>query len=266
MKDLFNQISNGLGGLGGLGDKLNGALGGQQKADAPSGQGTGNALGDMVKSAGGLGGLLGSAALGGLLGTLMSGKTARKVAKGALMVGGTAAVGALAWKFYQKWSGANGAAPQGQPAEPAPSARPAPSGWPAELQQTPPPAVSADQTALLLLEAMVFAARADGHIDDKERANIHNAVESLFPGRDMAQVLDTLLNKPLDPASLASRIANHDEARDLYRLSAMIIDVDHFMERSYLDGLAAALKIASEEKAALDSEVEETKRTAIEPS
>ena len=54
MKDLFNQISNGLGGLGGLGDKLNGALGGQQKADAPSGQGTGNALGDMVKSAGGL--------------------------------------------------------------------------------------------------------------------------------------------------------------------------------------------------------------------
>ena len=67
MKDLFNQISNGLGGLGGLGDKLNGALGGQQKADAPSGQGTGNALGDMVKSAGGLGGLLGSAALGGLV-------------------------------------------------------------------------------------------------------------------------------------------------------------------------------------------------------
>ena len=88
MKDLFNQISNGLGGLGGLGDKLNGALGGQQKTDAPSGQGTGNALGDMVRSAGGLGGLLGSAALGGLLGTLMSGKTARKVAKGALMVGG----------------------------------------------------------------------------------------------------------------------------------------------------------------------------------
>ena len=263
MKDLLNQIGNGLGGLGGLGDKLNNALGGQRKADAPSGQGMGNALGDMVKSAGGLGGLLGSAALGGLLGTLMSGKTARKVAKGALVVGGTAAVGALAWKFYQKWSGTSGTAPQGQAGEAAP-AQPAPGGWPAELQQTPPPAVSADQTALLLLEAMVFAARADGHIDDKERANIHNAVESLFPGRDMAQVLDTLLNKPLDPASLASRIANHDEARDLYRLSAMIIDVDHFMERSYLDGLAAALKITPEEKAALDGEVAEAKANAVE--
>ena len=127
MKDLFNQISNGLGGLGGLGDKLNGALGGQQKADAPSGQGTGNALGDMVKSAGGLGGLLGSAALGGLLGTLMSGKTARKVAKGALMVGGDGPP-SVPWhgNSTRSWSGANGAAPQGQPAEPAPSAQPAP--------------------------------------------------------------------------------------------------------------------------------------------
>ena len=266
MKDLFNQISNGLGGLGGLGGKLNGALGGQREAGAPSGQGAGNALGDMVKSAGGLGGLLGSAALGGLLGALMSGKTARKVAQGALMAGGTAAVGALAWKFYQKWAGTNGAAPQGQPAKPIPPAHPTPGGWPAELQQTPPPAGSADQSALLLLEAMIFAARADGHIDDKERANIHKAVESLFPMQDMAQVLDTLLHKPLDPASLASRVTSHDEARDLYRLSAMIIDVDHFMERSYLDGLAAALTITPEEKAALDKEVEETKRAAIEPS
>lgn len=174
MKGLFNQISNGLGGPGGLGDKLNGALGGQQKADAPSGQGTGNALGDMVKSAGGLGGLLGSAALGGLLGTLMSGKTARKVAKGALMVGGTAAVGALAWKFYQEVVRSQRRGPTGdppnRPRQPSPHRAAGP-----PVQQTPPPAVSADQTALLLLEAMVFAARADGHIDDKERANIHNA-------------------------------------------------------------------------------------------
>ena len=39
----------------------------------------------------------------------------------------------------------------------------------------------------------------------------------------------------------------------------MIIDVDHFMERSYLDGLAAALKIAPEEKAALDSGLKKPK-------
>lgn len=253
MKDLFNQIGNS---LGGLGDKLNGALGGQQQPASGQGGGLGNALGDVVKSAGGFGGLLGSAALGGLLGTLLSGKTARKVAQGALMVGGTAAAGALAWKFYQKWAGNNAAA---QPASPDVPPAPAPSGWPAELASPQPPAAQPDQTALLLLEAMVFAARADGHIDEKEQANIRNAVESLFPGRDMGQVLDGFLNKPLDPAALASRIADPEEARDLYRLSGMIIDVDHFMERSYLDGLASALGISPDEKAALDRDVAELK-------
>ena len=250
MKDLFSQIGNS---LGGLGDKLSGALNGQQQPASGQG-GLGNALGDMVKSSGGLGGLLGSAAIGGLLGSLLSGKTAGKLAQGALMVGGTAAAGALAWKFYQKWSGNQQSAPGAQSA-PAPSA---PSGWPAEIASPQPPEQS-EQTALLLLEAMVFAARADGHIDEKERANIRQAVESLFPGRDMGQVLDGLLNKPLDPAALASRISNHEEARDLYRLSGMIIDVDHFMERSYLDGLASALDIVPDEKAALDREVAELK-------
>ena len=251
MKDLFNQIGSG---LGGLGDKINGALGGQQQSASGQGGRLGSALGDVVKSAGGLGGLLGSAALGGLLGTLLSGKTARKVAQGALMVGGTAAAGALAWKFYQKWSGNNAASPSASPA-----AQPAPSGWPAELASPQSPVAQPDQTALLLLEAMVFSARADGHIDEKEQANIRNAVESLFPGRDMGQVLDGFLNKPLDPAALAARISNPEEARDLYRLSGMIIDVDHFMERGYLEGLASALGISPEEKAALDREVAELK-------
>ena len=260
MSDFLKQIGNGLnglGGLGGLGDKLNEALGGQRKPEG-SAQGSGNAIGDLVKSAGGLGGLLGSAALGGLLGTLMSGKTAHSVAKGALVVGGTAAVGALAWNFYQKWAGNPGsnAAPQSAPE----TAAPAPSGWPEALSQPAQvPAASADQTALLLLEAMVFAARADGHIDDKERDNIRNAVESLFPGRDMGSVLETMLDKPLDPATLAARINNHDEARDLYRISAMIIDADHFMERSYLEGLASALALSPAEKATLDAEVDSAK-------
>lgn len=196
----------------------------------------------------------------------MSGKTARKVAKGALMVGGTAAVGCLGMEILpevvrSQRRGPTGATRRTGPVSPARTERLA-----RRAAANAAPGCFGGSDGPVVAGGDGFRRRADGHIDDKERANIHNAVESLFPGRDMAQVLDTLLNKPLDPASLASRIANHDEARDLYRLSAMIIDVDHFMERSYLDGLAAALKIAPEEKAALDSEVEETKRTAIEPS
>lgn len=266
MKDLFNQISNGLGGLGGLGDKLNGALGGQQKADAPSGQGTGNALGDMVKSAGGLGGLLG---LGGARGTARHADVGQDGPQGCQRRadgwwdGRRRCLGMeiLPEVVRSQRRGPTGATRRTGPVSPARTERLA-----RRAAANAAPGCFGGSDGPVVAGGDGFRRRADGHIDDRERANIHNAVESLFPGRDMAQVLDMLLNKPLDPASLASRIANHDEARDLYRLSAMIIDVDHFMERSYLDGLAAALKIAPEEKAALDSEVEENKRTAIEPS
>lgn len=261
MKNILGSLTGGLqnamgnSGLGGVGEKLSGALGGN--AAMPNMPNLGNL--------GGIGGLLGAGALGGLLGTLMSGKTAKTVAKGALVVGGTAAVGALAWNFYQKW--AQNSAGQGAqaPATAVPAAQPSPSGWSAQLNpETTAPVAAlppADAKALLLLEAMVFAARADGHIDATEQQHIHTAVGSMFPAKDMTAYIDTLLTKPLDPASLAAQVQNADEAQDLYRLSCMIVDVDHFMERSYLDGLAAALSISPEQKFQLEQEVLKAKAT-----
>lgn len=237
--------------LGGMGEKISGALGGQSG----------------LPNLGGLGGLLGAGALGGLLGTLMSGKTAKSVAKGALVVGGTAAVGALAWNFYQKWS--QNAAANTQQSQPAPHSVPQavpqanPNGWSAKLNPQPehsPAALPpADAKALLLLEAMVFAARADGHIDAKEQEHIHTAVAAMFPGQNMTALMDTLLIKPLDPSLLAAQISTPEEAHDLYRLSCMIVDIDHFMERGYLDGLAAALCLSAECKATLEQEVLQAK-------
>lgn len=274
MKNIFDTLTSGLQGsvgdkistamgksnlgsslgttLGGVGEKISGALGGQGGAsDMPN-------LGNLGGSLGGLGGLLGAGALGGLLGTLMSGKTTKTLAKGALVVGGTAAVGALAWNFYQKWAQNAGNAQNTSQNQAAPIPA-APQGWSAKLNPEVAALPPADSKALLLLEAMVFAARADGHIDANEQQHIHNAVASMFPGQDMAELMDTLLNKPLDPAALAAQIQSPDEAHDLYRLSCMIVDVDHFMERSYLDGLAAALHIPAELKVQLEQEVLQAK-------
>jgi len=47
-----------------------------------------------------------------------------------------------------------------------------------------------------------------------------------------------------------------EEARDVYRLSCLAVRVDQFMERNYLDALAAALGIAEPEKSALEREAE----------
>lgn len=273
MKNIFNTLTGGL--QGAMGDKLSGALNnsglggmGEKVSGAMNNAGLGG-MGEKLSGAlggqsglpnlGGLGGLLGAGALGGLLGTLMSGKTAKSVAKGALVVGGTAAVGALAWNFYQKWS-QNAAANTQQPQT---AAQPNPSGWSAKLnpqaEQAPAALPPADAKALLLLEAMVFAARADGHIDAKEQEQIHNAVAAMFPGQNMTALMDTLLVKPLDPSLLAAQISTPEEAHDLYRLSCMIVDIDHFMERSYLDGLAAALGIPAEAKVTLEQEVLQAK-------
>lgn len=221
---------------------------------------------------GGMGGLLGSAALGGLLGALLSGKgvgkTVGKVAQGALVTGGVAAAGALAWKFYQKWSQENQAQQAGQaqqadyssqPQNPEPSQISAGSaGYFGQAPQAgqvsqvglPP----AEEAAMLLLEAVVFAARADGHIDAAEQTRIQETAVSLFPGRDMPELMNSLMNQPIDPALLAARVRHPDEGRDLYRLSCAAINVDNFMERSYLDGLARALGIADAEKDQLERE------------
>ena len=91
MKNILDALNGNGGlkaGLGNMGDTLKNTL---QNVGAGS--------------PGGIGGLLGSAALGGLLGALFTGKSAQKIAKGALVVGGTAAAGALAWNFYKKSGG-----------------------------------------------------------------------------------------------------------------------------------------------------------------
>ncbi len=262
MKNILDQIKSG--NLSEIGNTINSALGGNIAGNLggnleKASQNLGN-VGTMAKekvqnaNIGGMGGLLGSAAVGGLLGALFTSKKTKKMAKNVAKVGGAAALGGLAWTFYQKWSqnstneGSLGQASQSlgnnqvkyQEANVQDS-----------TQKMLPPA---ENTALLLLEAMIYAARADGHIDEEERNNIHNAVLALFPNQDMADIVDAFIQKPVDPQALANRIVNKEEGYDLYRLSCAAVDIDSFMERAYLDGLAKALHITKEEQAKLEAE------------
>ena len=116
---------------------------------------------------------------------------------------------------------------------------------------------------MLMLRAMVYTARADGHIDATEQGRILKLVEQLCPGRDMSDVMNGLMNEPIDPARLASQVRSPEQSDDLYRLSCLIVDVDHFMERSYLDGLASALHLSAERKAALEQEVAQARRQLL---
>jgi uncharacterized membrane protein YebE (DUF533 family) len=59
---------------------------------------------------------------------------------------------------------------------------------------------------------------------------------------------------------IARSVQNEDEALEVYYLSCLVIDVDHFMERGYLDALAQALKIPADVKQGIESDVNEKKR------
>lgn len=187
---------------------------------------------------GGVGGLLGAGALGALLGSFVS----KSVLKDAALVG----AGAVIWNFYQKWSAGSG----------TPAQAPAASAGKDD-------AVMNDRTAMLMLRAMVYAARADGHIDAAEQGRILKLVEQLFPGKDMTAVMNGLMAEPINPDVLVREICAPEQGEDIYRLSCFIVDVDHFMEKSYLEALASALHITPERKGALELEAVQAKQKLI---
>ena len=54
---------------------------------------------------------------------------------------------------------------------------------------------------------------------------------------------------------------NEEEALELYFLSCAAIDVDHFMERSYLNALGDALKIPQDVREGIEKDIQQQKQT-----
>lgn len=185
---------------------------------------------------------LGKGALGGgALGLLLGSKSGRKLGKTALQVGGTAALAAVAYKTYQKW--------QSSKAEPANGALQSQAAINHQAQAalaSPTHSDSQDRESLLLLSAMIAAAKADGHIDAAEQSRIQSAVQSLGATPEVNQLVEQELSKPLDPSEVAAQVSTPEEAAEVYLASAIMIDEQNFMEKAYLQELAKQLGLARE--------------------
>ncbi|MBQ7606747.1 MAG: DUF533 domain-containing protein [Desulfovibrionaceae bacterium] len=176
----------------------------------------------------GAGGLVGAGALGALIGAFMP-----KTGTAAGMLG----LGAIAWSFYRKWASENGI---NQPT-------------PQRLMDAGDPAVT------LMLRAMVYAARADGTIDSIEEERIRQVAATLSPGTD-PKSFSSFMSEPLDPLAIARDVQSKEQGEDVYRLSCIVIDIDHFLEESYLAALSKALGIPDERAAALREEARKVKQ------
>lgn len=202
-------------------------------------------LGDVL-GAGGLGGLLsgvgGGAMAASVLGMLLGSKGGRKYGGQALTYGGLAALGVLAYKAYGNWQANQGKAPQNEPQT---------------IDRVPP--VQVEEHSQAILKALVAAAKADGHIDEKERQLIDGELSKLKQDPALQQWLQSELNKPLDPAEVASVATTPEIAAEMYIASLILVDEEAFGERAYLDELAKQLKLDPSFKAELEKQVNEAK-------
>ncbi|OWJ96661.1 hypothetical protein B6S59_06115 [Pseudomonas sp. A46] len=208
----------------------------QQKA---GGKSTGHAGG---QSGGNLGSLLsgagGGALAAGALGLLLGNKSARKLGGKALTYGGLAALGVLAYKAYGNWQAQQASATGAEPRT---------------LDRLPAP--QAEQHSQAILKALVAAAKADGHVDARERQLIEEELAKLTQDAELRRWLDAELNKPLDPADVARAARTPEMAAEMYLASVLMVDEEHFMERAYLEELARQLRLDPGLKAELERQV-----------
>lgn len=181
---------------------------------------------------------------GGALGMLVGSKRGRKMGGKALKYGALAGIGVLAWKAYQNYQG--GAAGQSQPAD-------ASQGQPLEQLQ----GQAEERRGLEILQAMIMAARADGHIDGDERALLTQEIEKLGPDDELQAWIQKQFDAPLDAEALARQADSPQAAREIYLVSAVIIDDQNPMERAWLEQLAGALQLPPALAQELDRQVQE---------
>lgn len=228
-KSLLNQFLGGTGGgLGNLGGMARNA---QQKFQ-----------GSPLNSFGG------GAAVGGVLGLLLGGKSMRKLAGGALGYGGAAVLGALALRAYQNYQQGRAVQPAAEFTE-ADLSRLNESTLPHAL-----PAADGTPFELLLMRAMVGAAKSDGHIDAQEQQHVFEQVERMGLEAEAKAAVFDLLAKPLDLSRLDASVGSEAQRAEIYLAARLATDGGHAGERAYLDALATRLQLPPQLRAHLDSQ------------
>lgn len=90
----------------------------------------------------------------------------------------------------------------------------------------------------LVLEAMIEAAKSDGHIGPDEMQRIVGKLQESGADAQAQQWVMTEMQKPLDIDDMVQKIPNQEMAVQVYAASLLAIEVDTDAEREYLQTLA----------------------------
>ena len=234
------------GGLGGMLGSVLGQLGqGAQGAAGQAGTAANDAMGqlqgrlagtqagDLLNKAREFAGqnqMMTGAGLGGLAALVLGSKTGRSVVGSAAALGGLALIGGLAYKAYQNHQA-------GQPVmgDASTPALPAPAGSGFE------PEAASNETAILLIRAMIAGAASDGQIDAVERQSIIGGLtEAGFDPAGNAW-LDGEMANPASVDDLAAGATSPELAAQVYTAARLAIEPDTQDEVDFLANLGGAL-------------------------
>jgi len=181
-------------------------------------------------------------ATGAIAAVLLGTGAGRELSGSVLKLGGLAAIAGLGYQAYKNWQA-------GKEAPPADAS----TATTAQPELLPPPTGSDFHTeasannadfALILVRAMIAAARADGHIDDAEREAILGKVQLAGLGADAQAFLESELANPVDLDTIIAAAVTESQKVELYTASRIAIEPDTRAERGYLDLLAGRLGLA----------------------
>lgn len=167
---------------------------------------------------------------GGLLGILLT-QGGRRILGSGLKIGGMAAIGGLAYKAYEDWKAGRSGGDT--------TALPAPDG----TEFLPADAAEADELATRILQAMIGAAKADGHVTPEERAAIDGQLPQLGLEDEALALIAAELDAPLDVDRIAGLARSEAEAAQIYAASLLVVDEESPAERDYLAKLAAGMNL-----------------------
>ena len=97
--------------------------------------------------------------------------------------------------------------------------------------------------AMLLIQAMIAAAKADGAVDAEESRRILGKLEEAGISNEERAFVMTEMAKPLDIEPLVEQATDAQTALEVYAASVMAIEVDTDDERRYLIDLRERLNI-----------------------
>jgi uncharacterized membrane protein YebE (DUF533 family) len=201
---------------------------------------------ESAKQSGDLGKYATGAAAGGVLALLLGSKRGRGFGASALKLGSVAAIGTLAWKVYQEHQAK-------QQSQPPAAAAGAPQPMPSVPGFAALPAPQLEVHSQAMLKSMIAAAKADGHMDDRERDLVHTQLSGMDADAQTQRWFEDELRRPVEPADVARASTSPEMAAEIYLASALVVDDTTTMERAYLDELARQLKLDAGLKAALEA-------------